>query len=403
MRSVLVSHPHAAAVANEAAAALARGGILSRYATGAAWPESSGGRALGWIASRRPSLMNRVVRGVDRHRLWSLPGVELAARACARASLGRIRPYDAIFWAHDRAVAAAPWPADVDCVYAYEDAAAATFERGRRRDAARIWDLPAPHFRSRERVWREEPGRWPGVVEGPLPLEPEWKRARKERELRLATGVVVASAYTLSTLRESGYEGAALVVPYGFPVGSFPAKVDRRDGPFTVLAVGSHSAAKGTPYLLEAWRLAGVEGRLRLVGALRLGKRFVERYAGTFEHVPYVPRARLSVEYQDADVLVFPSLGDGFGLVIQEAMCSGTPVIATRCSGGPECIVGDGREGWLVPDRSVEALVEVIRRAASDRERLRDMGRAARRRAEAWTWAEAGTALVRAVERLSTC
>jgi glycosyltransferase involved in cell wall biosynthesis len=397
MRSVLLSHPHAAAVANEAAAALASGGILARYATGAAWPESSTSRAFGWAASRRPALLNRVVRGVDRRQLWSLPAVELAARACARATLGRIRPYDAVFWAHDRAVASAFWPVDIDCVYAYEDAAAATFERARRRDAARIWDLPAPHHRSRERVWREEPSRWPGVVAGPLPVEPPWKRARKDRELRLATGVVVASAYTLSTLRESGYEGAALVVPYGFPVGSFPAKVDRRDRPFTVLAV------KGTPYLLEAWRVAGVEGRLRLVGAMRLGKAFMERYAGRFEHVPYVPRARLSAEYQGADVLVFPSLGDGFGLVMQEAMCSGTPVVATRCSGGPECIVEDGREGWLVPDRSVEALVEVIRRAAADRERLREMGRAARRRAEAWTWAEAGTALVRAVERLSTC
>jgi starch synthase len=91
---------------------------------------------------------------------------------------------------------------------------------------------------------------------------------------------------------------------------------------------------------------------------------------------------------------VFPTLGDGFGLVIQEAMCCATPVITTPCSGGPECI-SDGVDGWLVPARNIDALVARLRDAAANRDRTAAVGRAARARAERWTWLDAGDALVR--------
>jgi glycosyltransferase involved in cell wall biosynthesis len=102
-------------------------------------------------------------------------------------------------------------------------------------------------------------------------------------------------------------------MPYAFPVESFAARLKAPEGLFTVLSVGTHDLRKGTPYLLEAWKRAGIrEGKLRLVGPLRLASRFMARYAGTFEHVPHVPKARLGDEYGGADLVVFPTLGDGF-------------------------------------------------------------------------------------------
>jgi glycosyltransferase involved in cell wall biosynthesis len=163
-----------------------------------------------------------------------------------------------------------------------------------------------------------------------------------------------------------------------------------------VLSVGTHALLKGTPYLLEAWRKAGVAGRLRLVGPLRLARTFLDGYAGLFEHVPHLPRALLGEQYRAADLLAFPSLGDGFGLVIQEAMCSGTPVVATQTSGGPECIC-DGADGWIIRRRDVDALVARIRSAAADRDAAFRVGQAARRRSERWTRAEAGAALARSI------
>jgi alpha-maltose-1-phosphate synthase len=109
-----------------------------------------------------------------------------------------------------------------------------------------------------------------------------------------------------------------------------------------------------------------------------------------------VPKAVLGGRYAASDVLVFPTLGDGFGLVIQEAMCTGTPVITTPCGGGPECI-DDGVNGWIVPARDVDALVERLRFCASNRDRVFATGQAARARAEQWTWRDAEAALVRAL------
>jgi glycosyltransferase involved in cell wall biosynthesis len=156
-----------------------------------------------------------------------------------------------------------------------------------------------------------------------------------------------------------------------------------------------HDLRKGTPYLLEAWRRAALaDAELTLVGPLRFSPSFLARYAGLFTHVPYVPRRELGAIYRGADLLVFPTLGDGFGLVIQEAMCSGTPVLTTPCGGGPECIT-DGVDGWIAPARDIDALVARLREGAADRDRLARFGRNARARAERWTWRDAGAALVK--------
>jgi glycosyltransferase involved in cell wall biosynthesis len=73
-------------------------------------------------------------------------------------------------------------------------------------------------------------------------------------------------------------------------------------------------------------------------------------------------------------------------------------VLTTRCGGGPECIT-DGVDGWIAPERDVEALVDRFREAARDRDRVREMGRAARLRAERWTGERARRAFAERLER----
>jgi glycosyltransferase involved in cell wall biosynthesis len=400
MTSLLVSHPHAAAVASALASALEVEGQLALYATGlAAVP---GTRRWNWLArvvAKRPELANRLVVGVAPAHLRSLGALEAALRAGAAAARlvgGRASTYDALFVGHDRAVAAMGWPQGVTAAYAYEDGALKTFERARREDVARVYDLPSPHHATVEQMWREEARRWQEAVDR-VPVEPAWKKKRKDSELGLASAVCVASGFTRRSI-EGIVVAPVAVVPYGFPTSQFtPGEEPRPNGPFTVLAVGAQSVRKGTHYLLEAWRQVGLrDARLRLVGSMRLPAAFLFRYAGLFEHVPYLPRSRLAAEYRAADLVAFPTLCDGFGLVIQEAMCCGTPVVTTPCGGGPECIT-EGVEGWIVPERNVEALAAVLAAAAADRDRTRRMGRAARARAESWVWAAAASALVGAL------
>jgi glycosyltransferase involved in cell wall biosynthesis len=394
--AVLVSHPHNAAVANGLATSLARNGKLAAYASGViARAESTAGRLLARAARRRPVLRNRIMEGIPAGKLMALPALELGVRAAAAASrkLGKgVGTYDALFTAHDAVVSRLRWPAETTAVYAYEDAALWTFRRARREGLERVWELPLPHYLTIEETLREEGRRWPDAVSAAPAGEPAWKRRRKDEELALTTTVSVASEFTRSSLLARDVAARIVVVPYGFPVESFAPRAARPAGPFTVLSVGTHDLRKGTPYLLEAWARADLpDAELHLVGPLRLAKPFLDRYAGRFRHWPHVPKSELAARYAAADVLAFPTLGDGFGLVIQEAMCTGTPVITTPCGGGPECIT-DGVDGWLVPPRDVDALVERFRACAADRDRAFELGRAARRRAERWTWLEAGNA-----------
>jgi alpha-maltose-1-phosphate synthase len=402
---VMIAHPHTAFISQQAAAGLERRGALAGYACGLALPE----RALPAAVARRltqrfPLARNRLVSGVAPRHLWPAMGPEALARMGRRWTGDRITRqlawYDVMFVLHDRMVAALPWPRDVNAIYAYEDGALAIFERARRAGVRRLYDLPIIHYQTLEHIIRAEMECFPHAEPDRVFVEPAWKKRRKDRELDLAEVVFVASAFTRESAMAAGVpEERIEVVPYGFPTDVFEPRPKPPEGPFTVLAVGTQDLRKGTPYLLEAWRRAKLpNARLRLVGGMRLTDAFLAPYRDQFEHLPGLPRTALAAEYQRADLLAFPTLGDGFGLVIQEAMCSGTPVVTTRCGGGPECVTHD-HDGFLVPERSIDALVEVFVRSHQRRGELFEMGRAARARAERYTPEEAGEATAQAILR----
>ena len=85
------------------------------------------------------------------------------------------------------------------------------------------------------------------------------------------------------------------------------------------------------------------------------------------------------------DVFVFPSLAEGFGMVITEALSQGLPVITTPNTCGPD-VISEGVDGFIVPIRNPEAIVEKIEILLRDRDRLAAMSAAARVKARQLTW-----------------
>jgi glycosyltransferase involved in cell wall biosynthesis len=85
------------------------------------------------------------------------------------------------------------------------------------------------------------------------------------------------------------------------------------------------------------------------------------------------------------DVLAFPSLSEGFGLVILEAMSRGMAVITTQNTGAVG-ILRDGVDGFFVPIRSGAALAEKLEALAGDRDLLRSMQESAQMRSTEFTW-----------------
>lgn len=85
--------------------------------------------------------------------------------------------------------------------------------------------------------------------------------------------------------------------------------------------------------------------------------------------------------YQDAAVFALPSDEEGFGMVLLEAMACAVPVVSTR-SGGPDGIITDGEDGFLVPRDDAGALSARLAQLLDDRTRARDMGNRARQTIE---------------------
>src|SRR5205085_1763804 len=164
----------------------------------------------------------------------------------------------------------------------------------------------------------------------------EEKLARKDEELRLANHVIVASTFTRSTLAESPHARNIDIVSYGAP------PTDDRDllncaGKLRILFAGSLGQRKGLSYALRAVELLGPEYcELTLLGRKAVTHcRVLDEAVRRHRWLPSLSHAEVLREMRAHDVVLFPSLFEGFGLVITEAMSQGTPVITTPHTAGP--------------------------------------------------------------------
>ena len=111
----------------------------------------------------------------------------------------------------------------------------------------------------------------------------------------------------------------------------------------------------------------------------------LEQALKTHRWIASLPHQQILEEMSRHDVFVFPSLFEGFGLVILEAMSQGLPVITTPHTAGPD-VIADGEDGFIVPIRSAEAIAEKLELLARNRSLLLAMSQAAQRKANQYSW-----------------
>jgi glycosyltransferase involved in cell wall biosynthesis len=222
-----------------------------------------------------------------------------------------------------------------------------------------------------------------------------------EQECFLADHVIAASEFTRHSLIHAGLDpGRISVVPYGVDTRLFPRVADdgSRGGPIRVLFVGQISQRKGILDLLEAWRDCGTQRRsLTLVGrgASALLEAGAPAGIRAFEHLG---SSELVQALASHDVLCLPSIAEGFGLVIMEALACGTPVIASCNTGGAD-VLSDGVDGFILRAGDVPALRSLLSDLAGDPSKVRGMRLAAQLKAESYSWEKFREDIVTVIQR----
>jgi len=185
--------------------------------------------------------------------------------------------------------------------------------------------------------------------------------------------VFAPSTFVRDSFLEQGMEpGRVLLYTLPLNLNWFkPADADRPESrPLTILNTGALCLRKGTPYLLEAFRLIHKKeprAILRLSQTIRDdAKEALRQYADLpIDWAPYFnlafedQRQQYLERLQTSDIFVFPSIEDGFGFVVAEAMACGLPVITTKNTGASDLVL-PGVNGEIVPIRNPEAIAEAV-------------------------------------------
>jgi glycosyltransferase involved in cell wall biosynthesis len=276
-------------------------------------------------------------------------------------------------------------------VYAHADSADESFRIAGLRGLLRIYDLAEGHWQAERDFCAEETA-----------LEPEWANTldqpgtisramtRKESELQQADLVIVPSSFVLRTLENvPALPGTVALLSPGAPSRSEFASAPHRSASgetLRVLFVGELSQRKGLSYLFRACRELRGAVSLTVIGAPATESCLaLERELNEVRWLPHCTPEELHAEMAAHDVLLAPSVFEGFDPVLLDALAAGLPVIATPHGPAP-AFVDHGVEGFIVPIRSTEDIVAKLELLRREPDRRVEMSASARRRAARHTW-----------------
>lgn len=411
MRTVF-AYPGSMADGQNAALALAEAGTLQAYVTTFAY-RTDGAlaallRHLPAKAAKRltQALGRRTVVEVPPHLVRCHPAWEIFRTVVAQAGASPVLVdcvWDRMSHTFDALVARRYVP-HAQAVHAFEYTALASFERAKAEGVARILYLPSLDSLQFETIQRREKCHWPELVgKHDIYFDRKFPRRyeRRCREVALAEVIIANSSLTARSHVSVGADPAKVfAVPLAAPppIGGVVDDAKARERPLTVMWAGTFSLRKGAHYLIDAWRRlgAGSKARLEVYGQAHVPPTLSAVMPDTVTFHGSVPRPILFEAYQSADVLVFPTLSDGFGLVVTEAMAHGLPVITTDQAGAADLVSPDN--GLIVPAADPRALADALQWCLDNRERLQAMRFHALATAGRRQWSDYRRDLVSALE-----
>jgi glycosyltransferase involved in cell wall biosynthesis len=254
------------------------------------------------------------------------------------------------------------------------------------------------HVRTQSRLLEEEKSRTGVSLDRPS----SWIIAREEREYALAEQVLVESSFSYNSFLSQGVSpGKVKFLTPGTQTNAFrPPKevIDARcerilsGEPLQVLYVGALSFRKGFFDVASIIKTSDpARFRFRFVGPMAPEVRplstTLRKYA---EFIPPQPQAQLGRWYAWGDIFIFPTIEDGYALVLSQARAAALPILTTTNCAGPD--LAQASKGiWVLPIRQPEAFIERLRWCDQHRSELAHLIRERYEQDKLRTWTEAAT------------
>jgi glycosyltransferase involved in cell wall biosynthesis len=277
-------------------------------------------------------------------------------------------------------------------IHTYEHAALSTLKRAKQLGITSFYEQPSQHHALFRSIVQEQIKKYPEFNTNQIKLLYDAKSVRRnfrrDEELKICDFILCNSTFTKNSLISAGItEEKIITIPYGFPETSPTLEQTPQSDKVIFMNAGNHNLRKGIHLLYGAWKACDFRDKAELwmIGKNQLPNYFLKGLPENIKFIPNIPRTELMELYSKANVFILPTLADGFGMVISEAMSKGVPVITTYNSGGPD-IIEDKKNGLLIPPNDIEAISSALKWSVENKHRLAEMGIRAYEKASSYPW-----------------
>jgi len=278
-------------------------------------------------------------------------------------------------------------------VHGYEHCSLTTLQQAKKSGIISFYEQPSQHFSFFENVAKSQLQIYPQLksLETQLLIDQKSERRnqRRAQELNTCDYIICNSSFTKKTLIDAQVSAEKIItIPLGFP--DAVKTIDKRSiGKIIFIYAGNQSLRKGTHLLYQAWNNCNFsfdDAELWMIGSNQLPLQMRNGLGNNVKFIANLPHPALIQLMAKADVLVLPTLCDGFGMVITEAMAQSLPVITTQNSGGPDIITSE-KDGFLIDAGNAEQLTAKLKWCAANQNQLKSMGINALEKAKSYPWA----------------
>jgi glycosyltransferase involved in cell wall biosynthesis len=255
------------------------------------------------------------------------------------------------------------------------------------------------------------------ILEEEVNLQPDWnlsssevltekKCKNKDEEIALSDQIIVASSFTAKSLElfEQNIKSKINIVPYGItcPTKKIINKRNKNDK-LKIIFVGRPTLSKGIQYLIQTLDQLDFPWELEIAGSIPEKPHQISQKLDLLlkdsrcKFLGQIQNKNLLKKMRESHIFLFPSLFEGFGQVLLEALSCGLPVITTNNTAGPD-IIDDGKNGFLTPIRDTKETIEIINNLYQNEELRISIAENGFTKASEYTWIKYQNELIKIIK-----